>query len=372
MLGAALDEIGARRSVVRQTVFLADEDDVEPCREVLRAFYSGDWPATSFVPQPPADGSRMAMEVWSVGRGESDVAIRRMEERLVCAAANGVAWLHADGFEPGPDAAGVAAVHSQTLATLRSLIVALGRAGSGLDAVVRTWLHLGDIVGPEGDTQRYKELNRARADVYRSVAFLSRLYPFNGNRRRPQFPASTGIGTTGRGIRMGALAMESARSDVRAVPLENPRQTPAFDYSAVYSPSSPKFSRGMALAVGREALILVSGTASITASETRHVGDAAAQTHETLENIAALIGEANLARHDLPGRGATLDDLTCARVYIKRESDRDAVLAACRERIDGVPVVFTLADVCRPDLLVEIEAVAASRAPVDDSCEVER
>ena len=47
--------------------------------------------------------------------------------------------------------------------------------------------------------------------------------------------------------------------------------------------------------------IFISGTASITDSETRHIDDAAAQTDETLNNIEALIGEENLGRHGLPG-----------------------------------------------------------------------
>ena len=77
----------------------------------------------------------------------------------------------------------------------------------------------------------------------------------------------------------------------------------------------------MALSCGQYATIFVSGTASITASETRHVGDAAAQTDETLDNIAALISEENLCRHGLPGLGTALDGLGLVRVYIKRQED---------------------------------------------------
>ena len=115
------------------------------------------------------------------------------------------------------------------------------------------------------------------------------------------------------------------------MPLENPRQTSAFDYAAHYSPKTPKFSRAMALSCGNYATIFVSGTASITNSETRHVGDAVAQTHETLDNIAALISEENLCRHGLPGLGTSLDGLGLVRVYIKRQEDYANVRAAVRE-----------------------------------------
>ena len=88
---------------------------------------------------------------------------------------------------------------------------------------------------------------------------------------------------------LSAIALVSDRSDIRAVPLENPRQMAAYDYAAAHSPQSPKFSRAMVLSCGTYTTIFISGTASITASQTRHPGDAVKQTEETLENIAALI-----------------------------------------------------------------------------------
>jgi enamine deaminase RidA (YjgF/YER057c/UK114 family) len=117
----------------------------------------------------------------------------------------------------------------------------------------------------------------------------------------------------------------------------------------------------MALSCGSHATIFISGTASITDAETRHVGDPAAQTHETLDNIEALIGEPNLAGHGLPGLGARLANLALVRVYIKRQEDYARIRAACQERLGEVPTVYVIADVCRPDLLVEIEGIAFSR-----------
>ncbi len=84
------------------------------------------------------------------------------------------------------------------------------------------------------------------------------------------------------------------------------------------------------------------------------------QTHETLENIAELISERNLARHGLAGRGTTLQGLAVARVYIKHLTDYLAVRRVCEERLPGVPLTFVVADVCRTDLLVEIEGIALS------------
>jgi enamine deaminase RidA (YjgF/YER057c/UK114 family) len=231
-------------------------------------------------------------------------------------------------------------------------------AGVRFDQVFRTWLYLGGIVADDGPTQRYKELNRARTDFYEGIRFLADRLPegFTG----PVFPASTGIGTEGRGISMSGIALATDREDILAMPLENPRQTAAYEYADRYSPKSPKFCRAMALSCGDYATVFVSGTASITCSETRHIGNAAAQTHETLDNIEALISEENLALHGLPGLGTSLDGLGLVRVYIKYAEDYAAAREACERRLGELPTIYAVGDVCRPDLLVEIEGIAFS------------
>ena len=80
---------------------------------------------------------------------------------------------------------------------------------------------------------------------------------------------------------------------------------PPCAYAAGGGRESPRFLPRSALSYGTEATIFISGTASIIGAETRHAGDAAAQTHETLDNIAALVSEENLCRHGLPGLGAS-------------------------------------------------------------------
>ena len=154
------------------------------------------------------------------------------------------------------------------------------------------------------------------------------------------------------------MALSSERDDISLVPLENPLQTSAFDYGTEYGRKSPKFARAMTIACGNLATILVSGTASITDAETVFVGDVEGQTRQTLENIAALIDEKNHARHGLPGLGATLADLGLVRVYIKRQEDYAKTKAVCETMLGEVPTIYAVADVCRDDLLVEIEGMA--------------
>jgi enamine deaminase RidA (YjgF/YER057c/UK114 family) len=114
----------------------------------------------------------------------------------------------------------------------------------------------------------------------------------------------------------------------------------------------------MAMTVGDYSTIWVSGTASIVNSETVFPGDVERQTEQTIDNIQNLISRENCARHGLPTAGAELSDLAKARVYVKHQHDYDICRRVVERRLGTVPVVFAQADVCRPDLLVEIEGVA--------------
>lgn len=347
---------GANGTIVHQAVFVSDPSLIDPCRRIIHEFYGRDLPATSYIAQPPCEGKLIEIEALGLGTGRGDVKIERISEQMVIARHNGMAWTYA---APVARRTGVSPAYEQGMNAFRQLQKLLGGVNMRLDHVVRTWLYMGGIVADEGETQRYRELNRARTDAYAGVTFLRGLLP--KGHPTEVYPASTGIGTEGRGLELSAVALATDRSDVLAVPLENPRQTAAYRYGARYSPQSPKFSRAMAVTCGPYAMIFISGTASITASETCHVGDAAAQARETLDNIAALIAEENLARHGLPGRGTTLDGIGLARVYIKRKCDYERVRAVCEERLGELPTVYAVADVCRPDLLVEIEGMALSR-----------
>lgn len=355
-IAAVMSAEGATGAVIHQSVFLADSESIAACRQIVREFYGRNVPATSYVPQPPCEGKLLAIEAMGLGKGRDKVDIQRISDQVVVTRHNGVAFVYADHAVPRTSAAGV---YEKTICSYQHLRRILPDAGARLDQVLRTWLYLGGIVDDDGPTQRYKELNRARADVYRHIPFLTERLPegFSGL----AFPASTGIGTSGRSICLSALAVVGDVDQVVAVPLENPRQTSAYAYSKAYSPTSPKFSRGLALCDGEDTTLFISGTASITNSETRHAGDVVAQTHETLENISALISEDNLSRHGLPGRGATLEGLGVARVYIKRSQDYEWVRPVCEQRLGAVPKTYLVADVCRPDLLVEIEGIAFSR-----------
>lgn len=353
-------EEGTKGSIVKQAVFMKDIGQMEACRKIIHEFYDGEIPATTYIPQPPCDGKLLSIEALGVGRSTESVKIERLSDKLVVVSHSGVSWVHCGQIVPETPAK---SVYDRSMNAFRQMYEMLQSVGIRFEQVIRTWLYLGDIVGPEGNTQRYKELNRARTDFYKDIRFSAANTPPGFD--LTVYPASTGIGSESRDVLMSCSALATERDDILAMPLENPLQTSAFDYAAKYSQKSPKFSRAMALSCGPFATIFVSGTASITQSETRYVGDVEGQTRQTLDNIEALISNDNLCRHGMPGLGTPLDGLALVRVYIKRQEDYLKTRAVCEARLGELPIVYAVADVCRPELLVEIEGIAFSHRGVE-------
>jgi 2-iminobutanoate/2-iminopropanoate deaminase len=151
------------------------------------------------------------------------------------------------------------------------------------------------------------------------------------------------------------LSEMSAAIMIEKSPISAPRAlNEAYDYQC---PSS--FSRGMRLNFGNITVLLISGTASVGPNgETLHVGDFRAQTRRTFSNITAL----------LEAEGASWQDIVRTTCYL-RDIDRDyAIFNEERtafyqsQQLDPLPASTGIqAKLCRPDLLVEIEAIAAFR-----------
>ena len=327
--------------------------------------------AVTIVSQAPVSGALIALELWTMTGDEShffseqkteeDAGKDLCEDRPLgltsVAEFDDMRWFFIG--RASPETSPAVGAYARSREAFRCLDDMLVDAGFGLDQLLRTWIYQGNLVLAEGETQRYKELNRARTDAFENVSFLEFFLP--ENHEGAVYPASTGIGADDFDVVISALGLDTNRDDVIVVPLENPNQTSAFDYGAEYSPQSPKFSRAMAVAVDDACLIFVSGTASITNSESRYPDDPAKQTEQTLDNIADLIAGENLARHGIEGFSCGLENLESVRIYIKRRSDLELVRGVCERRLPDIPTVYTIADVCREELLVEIEGIAVAR-----------
>ncbi|MHB8759751.1 MAG: chorismate transformation enzyme, FkbO/Hyg5 family [Thiobacillus sp.] len=208
----------------------------------------------------------------------------------------------------------------------------------GYRDVLRFWNYFPAINTESHASERYRQFNVGRQD-----AFLAHGHAVIG-----AVPAACALGSAGGPLHLAFLA---ARAPV--VSVENPRQVSAYHYPNAYGPRSPTFSRAGLARLGGQDMLFVSGTASIVGHETLHRGDVAAQTRESLHNIAAVAAEA--ARH-APSARFGLDALAY-KVYVRRAEDLAAVREVFARTVGAdVTAVFLRADVCRADLLVEIEA----------------
>ncbi len=358
-LRTVLEREHVAETVMMSHFFLKDLGKKELVQRIVAEIFPSGLGAVTFIPQAPAFGSAcLGLEIWAMGETDKVKIVREtpLSGQVTTAEFGGVRWFFGGGANrSGPLADGA---YRHSLDSFEQLEYQLQMSGFSVNQLVRTWIYQGRLLQAEGDTQRYKELNRARTDYF-------------AEHQIDRYPASTGIGADNDGVIVAALAISprnaSTRStDMKIVPLENPQQISAFDYGAVYSPQSPKFARAMAVSMQGDTsedscLIFVSGTASITDSESRHINDPLAQTELTLDNIAALIDGANLARHGLPGFCCDLSNLKCVRIYVKRPSDVETIRTICQQRLGNVPMLYTWADVCRPELLVEIEGIAVTQ-----------
>jgi chorismate lyase / 3-hydroxybenzoate synthase len=220
----------------------------------------------------------------------------------------------------------------------------------GYPHIFRLWNFIAGINSTNASgLETYRDFCRGRAEAFTSYPDIV-------------MPAATGIGATSGGIVFYFLASR----DQRWTALENPRQQAAYQYPEKYGPRSPSFARGTFLRTdepdpaGTDGQLFVSGTASIIGHDTVHRDDLARQCEVTFENIELLMSAENLARYGIE-RGCSLADLTAVKAYVRRPADVEQVRSRCAEVLSPkAQLVVLVADICRSDLLVEIEGVAAN------------
>ena len=215
----------------------------------------------------------------------------------------------------------------------------------GFPHLLRVWNYLPEINRESDGTERYQRFNAAR-----QRAFLMYRRDVTGN-----LPAACALGSApGSPFVVYFLAGTGPGSAI-----ENPRQIAAYDYPPQYGTSSPTFSRATLTCRTSAPLLLVSGTASIVGHSSVHTDDVVSQTRETMANIQALVAEANRAAGEERFALARLK----YKVYLRQAADLAVVLHELRQALGSdAPVVFLQADICRTDLLVEIEAVGDGRS----------
>lgn len=228
-----------------------------------------------------------------------------------------------------------AAVAAETL--YRKLIRTLGESRFGYP--LRLWNYFPAINRGDDDRERYRRFCVGRGRALEAAGLND-----------ARMCAATAIGSEQPVMQLVALV-----GIAPGISIENPRQVSAWNYPRRYGPRQPAFARatGIDLANGRAGL-LVSGTASVIGHATAHPGDALAQTDEAASNLDALLGHA-AGVMGRPGLGR-FNHNSLARVYVRHAEDWPAIEQRLRKRWPELRLCGLRGDVCRGDLLVEIEA----------------
>ena len=274
----------------------------------------GDGPILASLSLPlPQLGPEPLLEVWPA---------RREPERGVT---NGIEWAHDGEVLFGSVAADGGAIESMTRDVYARAIRFTREAG--YPYFLRMWNHVGSINAHDEGGERYQLFCAGRHDAFAEA----------GYHLSTDLPSASAVGMAGKGLMTYFLAAPGP-----GVQIENPRQVAAYLYPPQYGPKSPSFSR--ATVFGET--VFVSGTSSVVGHASVHIADVEGQLDETLRNIDAVLARA----------GRSLSNVVAAKTYVRRREDAPLVI----ERLEGVFAqnLFLEADICRRELLLEIEAVA--------------
>ena len=316
------DESMADAQTVLKRYFLSDSTNQQPLMEQTTAC------TVSYIQQPPLDGSKIALWLY-LQRGTQ--VIRQADTLGSTIVRNngyehiwtmGMTTNHGDSFQ-------------QTQTLLENYETLLAQHNATIqDHCIRTWFFVRDV-----DTQ-YHGLVAARRNNFNQ----------NGLTAQTHYIASTGIGgnpsNTKALIQLGCYALKGIRPEQQQYLHAPTHLNRTSDYGVT-------FERGPLIQYGDRNHAYISGTASINnKGEVMHTGDIEKQTQRMWENVETLLQEAHM----------TMADAAQIIVYLRDNADYNTVSQMFQQKYPHVPTVFTLAPVCRPTWLIEMECIAIRTA----------
>jgi enamine deaminase RidA (YjgF/YER057c/UK114 family) len=218
---------------------------------------------------------------------------------------------------------------AQTSEVFNSMEKALNMVGMNFSNVVRTWLYINNIL------DWYEDFNVVRTDYFNKKNVFEGLVP-----------ASTGVGVANpasAALVAEVLAIKPDSDKIRIEKVGSPLQCPATDYRS-------SFSRAVEVNFSDYRRLYISGTASIDGDgKTIHIGDVNKQIARTMEVVEAILKSKDMDWIDVSRAIAYFPDISDAYLleeYCKRNS------------IPHLPMAIAHGDICRDDLLFEIEVDA--------------
>ena len=319
----------------------------------LNKFFDGKPPVFTYVAQPPVEKFQLAMEVFELETEKGTQIFYKQKDDLpyIIVETHELKALFVGGAMSNESEA---SIQKQSDAIFSGLEEIFEMEKMPVSSIVRQWNYIENITGIEDNCQNYQEFNDARSRFYRKTKWQG------------GFPAATGIGIGCGGVIIDLDAIYTNSSDIKIVSLNNTLQVPAHVYSKSVLVGSedeqdrpvttPKFERGKLILSGTGGVIYISGTAAIRGEKSFSYEGIEEQTRITMENIEHLLSEETLASSGA-GHFANVE-ISSLRIYLKEESFFQPCKKIIDENYRGVPAVYLKADICREELLVEIEGIA--------------
>jgi enamine deaminase RidA (YjgF/YER057c/UK114 family) len=282
--------------------------------------------AVSLVIQPPAAPAEVSLWVYCI-KDQNQQTKGAKEGASFSLKRGGLEHVWSTGLAC-PEKSGS---HAQTLAIFDAYNALLTNKAMTLqDHCLRTWFYVKDV------DSNYDGLVKGRNQVFKKYNLTPKTH----------YIASTGI--QGSYADINALVMMDAYA-IKGIQPGQVRHLQALDHLSHTHVYGVAFERATSIAYRDRQHIIISGTASIDANgEVVHEGEVMGQLERTLENIAALLDQAN----------ATIDDMQHFIVYLRNSRDTGLVRDHMKERFGNKPFLVVTGPVCRPSWLVEIEGIA--------------
>jgi enamine deaminase RidA (YjgF/YER057c/UK114 family) len=229
--------------------------------------------------------------------------------------------------------------------------------GMTFSNIIRQWNYIEQITGNVGKngkvSQHYQIFNDVRSKYYGLSNFAS------------GYPAATGIGMDFGGIGIDFIAVQTENQN-SVIGVKSPVQADAYRYTEAvlkencamsdFCRTTPKFERAKFFHTSENKWIFISGTAAIIGQDSADKDSIEFQTEMTIKNIQQLISKDNLLRNGINQEGEPT--ISYLRVYVKYRKDMDIVKQICSRYFKEMQIAYVVADICRPELLVEIEGQA--------------
>lgn len=341
---------------VRMVFFGAPADNSEYIaqfdylRKTVKKYFGDKQPIVSYVAQP-VDTGGMAMEIHElVLTGQDMVTYQKCADiPYIVVERKGCKRLFLGGVTGDVLHQNIREQSDDVFSRIRQV---LDTEQIPVSSIVRQWNYIEKITDYDNvGHQHYQDFNDARSLFYTNVEWET------------GYPAATGIGTQCGGIMVDMDVLLCKDETILLTGVDNPLQVAAHAYSQqvllgetiLQAKTTPKFERAKAIWKEDHGFIYISGTAAIRGEQSLEGVGIEEQTLITLENIDYLVSNENLQRAGIPV--TKKGELTNFRVYVKYWKDLDKVRRILEAKYPKLPVIYTLTDVCRSELLIEIEGV---------------